>query len=105
MAQRACFVALIEGRRTLERQQWLYAQGRTRPGPKVTPCDGIKTRSKHQDGIAADYWARTKDGRVYCPGPLSPFWEEFAACAAKIKLVTLEKKGDFDHIEMPEKSA
>ncbi len=32
-----------EGLRTLERQRWLYASGRTRPGPKVTKT----MKSKH----------------------------------------------------------
>lgn len=33
--------------RSQERQQELYAQGRTTPGPKVTQLDGVKKRSRH----------------------------------------------------------
>lgn len=41
---------VIEGRRTLARQKELYAQGRTKPGPKVT----WTLKSKHIDGLAVD---------------------------------------------------
>lgn len=41
---------LFETRRTKERQAWLYASGRTRPGSKVT----WTMRSKHLEGLAAD---------------------------------------------------
>lgn len=36
------------GHRTLDEQQALYAQGRTRAGPIVTKCDGIDKKSMHQ---------------------------------------------------------
>ncbi|ANH80918.1 hypothetical protein A8C56_07930 [Niabella ginsenosidivorans] len=39
---------IVEGVRSLSRQQQLYAQGRTKPGPVVTYADGIKSRSNHQ---------------------------------------------------------
>jgi len=39
---------IVEGLRSLKRQQELYAQGRTRPGPVVTYADGIRNRSNHQ---------------------------------------------------------
>lgn len=42
------------GRRTLDEQQALYAQGRTAPGRIVTDRDGVNKRSKHQDGLAID---------------------------------------------------
>lgn len=45
---------VIEGVRTQERQQELYAQGRTKPGNKVTNADGVKNKSNHQvksDGL------------------------------------------------------
>lgn len=41
---------VIEGRRTLARQKELYAQGRTKPGAKVT----WTLKSKHIDGKAVD---------------------------------------------------
>ena len=39
---------VIEGVRTTERQQELYAQGRTAPGNIVTNADGVKKKSNHQ---------------------------------------------------------
>ena len=41
---------VVEGLRTKERQEQLYAQGRTKPGPKVT----WTMKSKHIDGMAVD---------------------------------------------------
>lgn len=43
-------VLITETYRTQERQDWLYAQGRTRPGPKVT----WTKKSKHSQGLAFD---------------------------------------------------
>jgi peptidoglycan L-alanyl-D-glutamate endopeptidase CwlK len=44
---------LFEGYRTFERQRYLYAQGRTRPGPVVTRArPGM---SYHQYGLAGDF--------------------------------------------------
>lgn len=40
---------IVEGLRTTQRQQELYAQGRTKAGPKVTNADGVKNLSNHQD--------------------------------------------------------
>ena len=53
---------LTEGVRTVERQQELYAQGRTKPGQIVTNTDGIKVKSNHQPkadgyGYAVDIYA------------------------------------------------
>lgn len=45
---------VVEGLRTQERQQELWAQGRTKPGPIVTYRDGVTKRSEHQakgDGL------------------------------------------------------
>lgn len=39
---------IVEGVRTVKRQQELFALGRTRPGVKVTNADGIKRKSNHQ---------------------------------------------------------
>lgn len=42
---------IVEGVRTVKRQQDLYAQGRTEPGQIVTNVDGITTLSNHQPKI------------------------------------------------------
>lgn len=39
---------VVEGVRTVQRQQELYAQGRTKPGQIVTYKDGVKFKSNHQ---------------------------------------------------------
>lgn len=39
---------ITEGVRTVQRQQDLYAQGRTKPGKIVTNVDGVKNKSDHQ---------------------------------------------------------
>lgn len=39
---------ITEGLRTTARQQALYAQGRTKPGIKVTNADGVRNKSNHQ---------------------------------------------------------
>lgn len=51
---------IVEGVRTTKRQQDLYAQGRTKPGAKVTNADGVKNKSNHQPkgdgfGYAIDF--------------------------------------------------
>jgi peptidoglycan L-alanyl-D-glutamate endopeptidase CwlK len=38
---------ITQGYRTIEEQQELYKKGRVYPGLKVTDCDGVKKRSKH----------------------------------------------------------
>ena len=54
---------VLEGHRSLERQQELYAQGRTTEGNIVTHKDGVAKRSKHQTSpsVAVDVvpWYKT----------------------------------------------
>lgn len=38
---------VLEGHRSVARQQALYAQGRTTPGPVVTQIDGVRTKGTH----------------------------------------------------------
>ena len=40
---------ITEGLRTTQRQKDLFAQGRTKPGMKVTNANGVKNLSNHQD--------------------------------------------------------
>lgn len=56
---------ISEGHRSKERQQELYAQGRTKPGRIVTYVDGIKIMSKHNyyPSMAVDIFAWV-DNRV-----------------------------------------
>jgi peptidoglycan L-alanyl-D-glutamate endopeptidase CwlK len=50
---------IIEGVRTTERQQALYAQGRTKPGSIVTYADGVINLSNHQ--VRADGYGHAVD--------------------------------------------
>lgn len=80
---------LHEGFRTVDRQQWLYGQGRVaakpygRPGPKVTMRDGVKRPSDHQSGMAADCYPCTLAGKLIWPPPpdYDPRWERYATLA------------------------
>lgn len=65
--------------RTTKEQEERYSSGRTKPGRKITYCDGIKKRSAHQDWLAWDIviiennkavWERTKDYEL-----LGKFWK------------------------------
>lgn len=99
---------VVEGLRTVERQQALYAQGRTTPGKIVTNCDGIHSKSNHQahtDGFghACDLaFIPTHD----CPDPFSPHWpwKEFGTYAQSIGLIWggTFKLVDLDHVELPD---
>ena len=85
-------VRLVEGFRAQERQEHLYAQGRTRPGPVVT----WTLASAHTDGRAADLLV---DGSY--DNPLG--YERLARVARQEGLRTL---GAFDqgHVELPASS-
>lgn len=50
---------VIEGVRTQARQQELYAQGRTKPGNRVTNVDGVKNKSNHQ--VKSDKYGHAVD--------------------------------------------
>ena len=51
---------VVEGLRTKQRQEELYAQGRTKPGKVVT----WMMKSKHIDGLAVDIAPCNKDGSI-----------------------------------------
>ncbi|MDR3140547.1 MAG: M15 family metallopeptidase [Tannerellaceae bacterium] len=57
---------ITEGVRTTERQQELYAQGRTKPGSIVTYADGVKSKSNHQ--VKADGYGHAVDLYPYIDG-------------------------------------
>lgn len=79
---------LHEGFRTVERQKWLYGQGRmsvpfARPGARVTNRDGVKRPSDHQSGLAADCYPCHANGKLIWPPPpdSDPCWERYATLA------------------------
>lgn len=59
---------IVEGVRTQERQQSLYAQGRTTKGSIVTYADGIKNKSNHQ--VKTDGYGHAIDFAPYINGKL-----------------------------------
>ena len=48
-------IRITECLRTVSEQDALYAKGRTKPGSKVTNCQGKRYSSMHQWGVAFDY--------------------------------------------------
>jgi peptidoglycan L-alanyl-D-glutamate endopeptidase CwlK len=59
MERRGLPIRLNEGFRTRERQAWIYAQGRTRPGPIVTKA--APGTSRHETGRAFDIVMKGKE--------------------------------------------
>lgn len=57
---------IVEGVRTQQRQKDLYAQGRTKPGPKVTNADGVNRKSNHQ--VKADGYGYAVDVYPFVDG-------------------------------------
>lgn len=103
-----------EGYRTIERQQWLYGQGRPtarpygRHGLVVTSRDGVKRLSNHQgdgtrgSGRAADCYPLNEHGRVMLEAPDST-WRRYAEIAEAHGLVAgyrWTKPHDPPHIEL-----
>ena len=101
--------------RTEERQAWLFASGRTRPGPVITQKDGApgvwpmdyevvsergKTRqSNHQGGWAADLYPLRPDGRIYIPPASHEAWVLLATTARAFGLRPGRDWGDSPHVE------
>lgn len=56
---------IVQGLRTAEYQNQLYQQGRTKPGKKVTNCDGYKYKSNHQ--AKSDGFGHAIDFAIYNP--------------------------------------
>jgi peptidoglycan L-alanyl-D-glutamate endopeptidase CwlK len=67
---------LFEGLRTQRRQDWLYAQGRTRPGPVVTQ----RKVSNHSGGLAADCYPVDSAGDPLRNAP-DAAWQIYGHCA------------------------
>ncbi len=93
------------GFRTVERQQEIFARGRTTPGLKVTNADGVTTKSHHQSGRAVDCVFQDAHGN---PSWDSRYpWATYGACGEALGL----KWGgrwtihDLPHLELPEPPA
>jgi hypothetical protein len=79
----------VEGFRSVERQQWLFGQGRPqvqpfgRAGSIVTQRDGVARLSNHQGtgqagtGRGADCYPM-RNGKVFIPNNTDPVWDRYA---------------------------
>lgn len=85
-------VYVFETWRSDERQKWLYAQGRTRPGDIVTNARNAMS-GWHFFGLAADIIHETKLWDVR-----DSWWEEVAQV---MKLHGLDWGGDWTHPDRP----
>ena len=89
-------LVITEGRRTIERQRQLYAQGRTKPGPIVT----WTLKSKHIDGEAFDVGVLV-DGVLTWPDD-DELWERIGRLgeAAGLRWGGRWKRPDRPHFEV-----
>lgn len=78
--------------RTVQEQNRLYAQGRTKPGPVVTNAPGSTYRSMHQWGVAFDVYR--KDGK----GAYNESGRYFQKVGTIGKALGLEWGGDWKSI-------
>ena len=58
-------ISVVYGLRTTKEQRRLYAQGRTAPGARITNCDGILKKSKHQESVLGE-GSNAMDISIYC---------------------------------------
>lgn len=89
--------AVTSGNRTQKEQDYLYAQGRSRPGPKITQT----RRSKHIGGGALDFTALDSKGKPDWKN-LKPYPEiarSFKIAAAKLGVI-IEWGGDWKWRDM-----
>lgn len=80
-------VGLFEGLRTEARQRWLYAQGRTRPGPRVTNVNDPRW-GWHFFGLAGDVAFLSSAGDWYWPATEDSRWRKLKELGAKYGLTT-----------------
>lgn len=83
------------GVRTTARQQELYAQGRTKPGKKITWVDGIEKRSRHQEGKAFDIYAYVDGKATWDVKYYEPIARHLQKVAKEKFNVDLKWGGDF----------
>ena len=67
--------SIVDGIRTVERQQNLYLKGREKPGVIVTNADGIKYKSNHQ--IKNDGYGYAVDLYPYINGKIRTSYDKY----------------------------
>lgn len=93
-------IMVTDGVRTTAQQILLYKQGREVPGPRVTNCDGVRVKSEHQRGRAADCCFLTPDGQPTWEGP----WQLYGDTAEDCGLEwggRWKKRPDKPHVQLP----
>lgn len=96
--------ALAEGYRSTQRQQELFAQGRTAPGQVVTEKNGTTNPSNHQSCLAADIVPQSNLGLEWPPDD-HPFWAYLQHLAHTEGLTSGSDWHSFvdrPHVEWPE---
>jgi peptidoglycan L-alanyl-D-glutamate endopeptidase CwlK len=98
--------AVVSGNRTQAQQDYLYAQGRTRPGMVIT----WTRNSNHMGGAAIDFSAVDKDGKptnhlkhTWNTGYYKPIADVILAAGKELGIPVewpLWQKGDFGHIQL-----
>jgi hypothetical protein len=104
-----------EGKRSVDRQAWLFASGRTRDGAVVTQKDGgdgvypndyeyapergASRASRHQRGDAADLYPSNPFGMITIPPASDPVWTLLEAHARRLGLRCGRAWGDSPHVE------
>ena len=88
------------GLRTTERQQELYAQGRTKAGKKITWVDGVTKKSRHQSGDAFDIYAYVDGKASWDPKYYAPIAKHLQE-VAKTFGVDLEWGGEWTKQDLP----
>jgi peptidoglycan L-alanyl-D-glutamate endopeptidase CwlK len=81
---------MFEGYRSQARQDWLYAQGRTRPGAIVTH----RHHSNHSDGMAADCYPTDIHGNIMWEAH-EEVWQQFGHC---VRTHGMQWGGDYPKI-------
>jgi peptidoglycan LD-endopeptidase CwlK len=85
---------VTDGVRNVTQQQYLWAQGRTRPGRRVTNADGVIKVSNHQSGKACDCtFLDPETGRPTWDARLP--WSTYGEC---VKAVGLKWGGDWSTV-------
>jgi peptidoglycan L-alanyl-D-glutamate endopeptidase CwlK len=88
---------LFEGYRSPERQQYLYAQGRTRPGPVVTRAQ--PWTSYHQYGLAGDFVLFENGAWSWdSSGPKARYWTRLPEVGAMLGLERLSS--ELPHLQL-----
>lgn len=99
LAARGFTIEITQGLRTFAEQDALYAQGRTRRGPKVTKAKA--GQSLHNYGVACDF-ALMVGGKYVWPES-HPVWQAIGEAARKVGLEAgyWWKDPDKPHVELP----